>query len=210
MVDHFVNEFKHALRRLLTAFEWTKSTLSALVQATIEIDSLSEGIDFYTSVARASFKGILELIEKATRDAKMDKSSVHDIVLVGGSTRIPKVQKFLQDFYNDKELNESINPNETVAYGAAVQAAILTGILPAPRGVPQIKVTFDIDANRVLNVSTADKSTRGRYRSNHRPHESDPSKRGLLTTTLEGDMWVTQGRSQPGLVDRPSKLTEPP
>ena len=89
MVDRFVNKFKRALRRLLTA----------LAQAIIEIDSLFEGIDFYTSITRARFKGTLEPIEKATRDAKMDKSPVHDIVLVGGSTRIPEVQKFLQDSY---------------------------------------------------------------------------------------------------------------
>merc|ERR1711867_431183 len=110
MVDHFINEFNHALRRLLTSCERAKSTLSALVQSTIEIVSLSEGIDFYTSITRARFKelcsdlfkGTLEPVEKTTRDAKIDKSSVHDIVLVGGSTRIPKVQKLLQDFSNGK------------------------------------------------------------------------------------------------------------
>ena len=148
MVDHFVAEFKRkhkkdisgnkrALRRLRTACERAKRTLSASAQANIEIDSLFEGIDFYTSITRARFeelcsdlfKGTLEPVEKAMRDAKMDKSSVHDIVLVGGSTRIPKVQKLLQDFFNGKELNKSINPDEAVAYGAAVQAAILTGCL---------------------------------------------------------------------------------
>ena len=142
MVDHFVNEFKrkhkkdmkgnkHALRRLRTACERVKRTLSAYAQANIEIDSLFEGIEFYTSITRARFeelcsdlfKGTLEPVEKAMRDAKMDKSSVHDIVLVGGSTRIPKVQKLLQDFFNGKELNKSINPNEAVAYGAAIQVS---------------------------------------------------------------------------------------
>merc|ERR1712038_823390 len=146
MVDHFVSEFKRkhkkdlsgnkrALRRLRTACERAKRTLSASAQANIEIDSLFEGIDFYTSITRARFeelcsdlfRGTLEPVEKAMRDAKMDKSSIHDIVLVGGSTRIPKIQKLLQDFFNGKELNKSINPDEAVAYGAAVQAAILVG-----------------------------------------------------------------------------------
>jgi L1 cell adhesion molecule like protein len=115
MVDHFMNEFKRkhkkdiksnkrAVRRLRTACERAKRTLSASAQANIEIDSLFEGIDFYTSVTRARFeelcsdlfKGTLEPVEKAMRDAKLDKSSIHDLVLVGGSTRIPKIQKLLQ------------------------------------------------------------------------------------------------------------------
>merc|ERR1712214_103334 len=146
MVDHFLKEFqrkhkkdmsqnKRAVRRLRTACERAKRTLSASAQANIEIDSLFEGVDFYTSITRARFeelcsdlfRGTLEPVEKSLRDAKMDKASIDDIVLVGGSTRIPKIQKLLQDFFNGKELNKSINPDEAVAYGAAVQAAILAG-----------------------------------------------------------------------------------
>ena len=137
MVNHFIQEFKRkhkkdlsdnkrAVRRLRTACERAKRTLSSSTQASIEIDSLFEGIDFYTSVTRARFeelnadmfRGTMEPVEKSLRDAKLDKQAINDIVLVGGSTRIPKVQKLLQDFFNGKELNKSINPDEAVAYGA--------------------------------------------------------------------------------------------
>ncbi|XBJ18443.1 hypothetical protein VPH35_009607 [Triticum aestivum] len=146
MVNHFVQEFKRkhkkditgnprALRRLRTACERAKRTLSSTAQTTIEIDSLYEGVDFYTTITRARFEELnmdlfrkcMEPVEKCLRDAKMDKSTVHDVVLVGGSTRIPKVQQLLQDFFNGKELCKSINPDEAVAYGASVQAAILSG-----------------------------------------------------------------------------------
>ena len=148
MVDHFLKEFqrKHnmdmsqnkcAVRRLKTACERAKRILSASAQTNIEIDSLFVDVDFNTSITRARFeelcsdlfKGILEPVKKSLCDAKMDKSAIHNIILVGGSTRIPKIQKLISDFFNGKDLNKSINPDEVVAYGAAIQAAILTGEL---------------------------------------------------------------------------------
>ena len=139
MVNHFIQEFKRkhkkdisdnkrAVRRLRTACERAKRTLSSSTQSSVEIDSLFEGIDFYTSITRAKFeelnadlfRGTMEPVEKSLRDAKLDKAQIHDIVLVGGSTRIPKIQKLLQDFFNGKDLNKSINPDEAVAYGAGM------------------------------------------------------------------------------------------
>ncbi len=147
LVRHFIQEFKRknkkdisdnprALRRLRTASEKAKRTLSSTAQTSVEIDSLYEGIDFYTSITRARFEELnadlfrkcMEPVEKVIKDAKMDKTTVDEIVLVGGSTRIPKIQQMLSDFFNGKELNKSINPDEAVAYGAAVQAAILSGV----------------------------------------------------------------------------------
>ena len=258
LVDYCVAEFKkktrvdvtsnpRALRRLRTACEKAKRTLSAATQATVEIDGLAEGSDFQTTITRAKFESLCDHVFKRTvapldqllRDAKLDKSQIHEIVMVGGSTRIPRVRQLLQDYFNGKKLNDSVNPDEAVAYGAAVQAHILSGgstktndiilldvaplslgletaggvmtplikrnttiptkksqtfstyadnqpgvniqvfegerpltrdcsslgrfmlegIPPMPRGVPQIEVTFDIDANGILNVSAAEKST---------------------------------------------------
>ena len=257
LVNHFVQEFKRkkkkdlstsdrALRRLRTAAERAKRTLSSSTEAIIEIDALFDGVDFYTKITRARFeelcsdlfRGSLDKVEEALTQAKMDKSSIDEIVLVGGSTRIPRVQKLLSDFFNGRELCKSINPDEAVAHGAALQAAVLTGmeggnsivtvdctplrlgletaggimttiiekgtaipakqsqtfttyadnqpgvliqvyegqramtkdnnllgkfeltgIAPAPRGIPQIEVSFDVDANSVLSVSARDKAT---------------------------------------------------
>lgn len=139
MVKHFVDEFKRkhkkdisgnkrSIRRLRTACERAKRTLSSSTQSSIEIDSLFEGIDFYTSITRAKFEELnmnyfrnaMEPVGAALRDAGLSKPEIHDIVLVGGSTRIPKIQKMLKDFFNGKELNKSINPDEAVAYGAGL------------------------------------------------------------------------------------------
>ncbi|CCH58877.1 hypothetical protein TBLA_0B00320 [Henningerozyma blattae CBS 6284] len=146
LLEHFKTEFKkktkldisgdaRALRRLRTAAERAKRTLSSVTQTTVEVDSLFEGEDFEASLTRARFedlnaalfKSTLEPVEQVLKDAKIPKSQIDEVVLVGGSTRIPKVQKLLSDFFDGKQLEKSINPDEAVAYGAAVQGAILTG-----------------------------------------------------------------------------------
>lgn len=146
MVEYFVDEFKKkhkkdisdnkkSLRRLRSACENAKRTLSASNSASIEIDGLFEGIDFASTITRAKFENLCDHLFKSTmfpvehvlRDSKLSKNSIHEVVLVGGSTRIPKIQQLLSEFFGGKELCKSINPDECVAYGAAVQAAVLTG-----------------------------------------------------------------------------------
>ena len=144
LVKHFTKEFKkkynkdlneRASRRLRTNCEKAKCTLSSVVNTIIEIDSLYDGIDFNVNLTRAKFEDLcndifvktLEPLDRLLLDAKMSKNDIDEIVLVGGTTRIPKLQKMLSDYFNGKILNKSVNPDEAVAYGASIQAFILSG-----------------------------------------------------------------------------------
>lgn len=282
IVNYCINDFtkKHgvdpsssakSIRRLRTQCEKAKRTLSGTNQTTIEIESFFNGIDYSTVITRSKFEELCEDLFKKTidpirqvlQDAKVDKTSVAEIVLVGGSTRIPRIKQMISEYFCGKKLNESVNPDEAVAYGAAIQAAILSnnehealdkivlvdvtpltlgietagkimapiidrnttipckrskvfstysdnqpsvtiqifegerkfttdnnllgtfnleGITPAPRGVPQIEVTFDLDANGILNVTALDKA------NNKTKNITITNNRGRFTEEQINDM----------------------
>lgn len=216
MLNHFVKEFQRkfnkdisgnarALRRLRTACERAKRNLSSTSQTSVEVDCLFDGVDFSMTINRAKFNELnmdlfrkcMESVDKCLKVAAMDKRDVHDVVVVGGSTRIPKVQEMLQELFDGKDLCKSINPDEAVAFGAAVQAAILSG--QNGPNVPELVLMDVIPLSLGINVYgdimsvIIPKNTPIPIRI-HKDDFSTPcdNQTSLIFTVLEGERTMTK------------------